>query len=89
MRRHGFNYDSIWKPGDREWPEPAGDEEIATALADVDCKVETNLVGIRVGIESELQERFIRDNWAELRVLKRWLATVYLNSERVFATADR
>lgn len=89
MRRHGFDYESVGQPQDRQWPEPAGDEEITTALADVDCKVETNLVGIWVGVESEIQERFIRDNWAELQQLRRWLDTVYRNSEQVLADADR
>jgi hypothetical protein len=89
MRARGFDYDSVSEPGDRQWPEPAGEAEIATALADVDCKVETNLVGVWVGVESEYQERFIRDNWDALQELKHWLETVYRNSEQVLADADR
>jgi hypothetical protein len=89
MRGRGYEYDSLREAADRAWPEPAGPEEIATALAEVDCKVETNLVGIRVGVETEFQQRFISDHLAELQVLKRWLETVYRNSEQVLTDADR
>jgi hypothetical protein len=87
MRQSGYDYESIWEPGERidyQTDEPTA-TEIADAVANVACKIETNLVGVLVGVTSELEEAFIQENWAELQQLKLWLDTVYRNSEQVLA----
>jgi hypothetical protein len=87
MRQSGYDYESIWEPGERidyQTDEPTA-TEIADAVANVECKIETNLVGVLVGVTSELEEAFIQANWAELQQLKLWLDTVYRNSEQVLA----
>jgi hypothetical protein len=88
MRRDGFDYRSVWEPLEREWPTPPSREEIATAVADVSCKIETNLIGVWVAVESEYQEQHIQQRWDELQELKRWLDAVYRNSARVLAEAE-
>lgn len=87
MAAAGYDYQSIWEPNDQDWPEPPNRKEIATAIADVDCKIETNLVGVWVGVMAEYQEQYIQQNWTELQELKRWLETVNRNSARVLAEA--
>jgi hypothetical protein len=85
MRGKGYRYDSRSELSERQWPDPVSEEEIATAVADVECKVETNLVGVLVGVTSEYQREFIEDNWAALQPLRQWLEAVSENSARVLS----
>ncbi len=62
MADKGYDYSNVWEPNDTDWPEPPGEQEIATAMADVDCKQETNLVGIWMGVEAAYQEALIEQN---------------------------
>jgi hypothetical protein len=40
--------------------------DIAIAVADVNCKISTNYVGIAVGVQNEYDERYIADNQGQL-----------------------
>jgi hypothetical protein len=83
MQARGYRYSSIWEPNDANWPRPPGAEEIATAKADVDCKVQTNLAGIWLAVESAYQRREIERHSQELTALRRYLDNVVRNSARV------
>lgn len=70
MADRGYLYDSIWEPNDTSWPDPAGAEEVATAVADVDCKVATGLLDTWVAVESEYQRDLIEENAETLDTLQ-------------------
>ncbi|MBP2436092.1 hypothetical protein [Microbacterium amylolyticum] len=52
-----------------EWAE-AAEEEIATALADFDCREKLNYRETQLEIQFELEERFINDNRADLEAFR-------------------
>lgn len=85
MSARGYDYSSSSEPNNREWPEPPTDEEIATAVADIECKLETNLVGIWFAVESAYQQQFIDAHAGELAELRHWLDTVQTNAARYLA----
>jgi hypothetical protein len=70
MRSKGFDYETPLAPLGSEsrlngtWPKSA---EIATATADVDCKISTNLVGMAVAVEAAYQAEYIGENQSQLR----------------------
>jgi hypothetical protein len=85
MKARGYAYADVSDPRKRQWPEPPGEEEIATATADVECKIQTNLVGTRYAVESAYQRRIIDEN-AELFARQRaFLDAVTRNAARVLA----
>lgn len=69
MSRSNFSYATVWDPNNRQWPTPIEDEEIATAVADVSCKHEVNLIGIWSAVETAYQTQVIHDHQAELDAL--------------------
>lgn len=87
MADRGYDYSSIWEPSNRDWPDPVTDEEIATAVADVECKRETNLVGIWYAVDAAHQRAFIENNAERLAELETWLETVHENATRVLNEA--
>ncbi|MBL8778957.1 MAG: hypothetical protein JNK12_23735 [Acidimicrobiales bacterium] len=63
MERSGYTYGTLWDANDDpRWdPElPPSQEEIETALADVACKREVNLVGTLMAVEQAYQEELLR-----------------------------
>lgn len=76
MRSAGYNYSNpIAAISDSKWstPPPAGQKtppvsaiEIATATADINCKVSTNLVGIAVAVQSAYDNRYIESHATQL-----------------------
>jgi hypothetical protein len=85
MRKVGYSYASIWEPNDTRWPDPVGEQEIATATADVACKLQTNLVGIWFAVESAYQERLIEQHELELTAARDYVRDVNRNAARVLA----
>jgi hypothetical protein len=83
MKDRGYSYGSVWEPNDRDWPEPAGPEEIATARADVQCKRETNLVGTWLAVERAYHERVIDERAEELRSVQDRVRALAGNAARV------
>lgn len=80
MRQSGYRYSSpLAAAGDRKWdmnpgtrPTPA---EIQTAVADVKCKQQTNLVGIWFSVESSYEKEAIQQELPQLTtVLNQWKA---------------
>ncbi|MDY0914973.1 hypothetical protein [Rathayibacter festucae] len=66
MKKRGFEYpdpvtamiDQGWKPG----VSSVSAEQIATATADMDCKAETNLVGIELAVQSAYDQEYIESH---------------------------
>lgn len=73
MQKRGYSYRSIWEPNDKSWPEPAGNDEIATAKADVECKLSTNLVGVWYAVEVARQKAAIEDRSTDLDAVRTYL----------------
>jgi hypothetical protein len=83
MRRRGHPYGSVWEPNDRDWPDPAGPEEIATAQADVGCKHETNLTGVWFSVESAHHRQLIQDRAPDLDAVLRYARTMAASAARL------
>lgn len=64
MAERGFKYETPAAAiNDPRWAtQRASQDEIATAVADVTCKNETNLTGVRVAVASAWQEKYIRSH---------------------------
>lgn len=81
MAEAGFSYsDPIAALTDRRWAarSPAGPTtrlEIATAQADVQCKITTNLVGISVAVQDAYDNLYIRAHHSQLLDFERLLRT--------------
>ena len=70
MKDKGFSYDSpLAAIGDAAWRGAAtvSPAQIATASADVACKVSTNLVGIGVAVQSAYDQQYIDAHGTELK----------------------
>ena len=76
MSRSGFSYSTPMDANnDDRWSgEKATDAEIAVAVADVNCKKETNLVGIRVAVDAAHQNAEIAAHTGELQAVRDDLA---------------
>jgi hypothetical protein len=83
MRTSGYDYTSVWEPGSTQWPDPPGEEEITTAVRDVSCKLETNLVGIWFAVESAYQRRLIEEHAQAFAAQREYRQTVLRNSARI------
>jgi hypothetical protein len=83
MARSGYQYETVWEPNDRAWPDPANDEEIATAKADVACKQETNLVGTWAAVETAYHERAIDERAEELTDVQTYSRALATNAARI------
>lgn len=87
MRQGGYSYRTIWEPNDKDWSEPPGNEEIATATADVKCKQSTNLVGIWYAVEVARQKKIVEDRSQDLEVVRTYLTTTVRNAARLASGA--
>lgn len=72
MATAGFDYKTPMDANnDQRWAGPkASSEEIAVAVADVKCKKVTNLVGIRLAVDTAYQLRAIAANSEKLQSLR-------------------
>jgi hypothetical protein len=72
MAQSGYNYSAPMEANnDPKWSgDKASAEEIAVAVADVNCKKATNLVGIRMAVDAAYQRKAIGQHGAELNALK-------------------
>ncbi len=77
MQTAGFNYpDPSAALSDAKWqsppasgqtsPPPTSADEIATATADIDCKISTNLVGIDTAVQSAYDNQYIESHVTQL-----------------------
>jgi hypothetical protein len=70
MSRSGFGYKSPAQAQGRAWPTTPTPEEIATAVADVRCKAQANLVNIWLTMEAAYQQVLISQNLSSLSRLQ-------------------
>jgi hypothetical protein len=63
MKSKGYNFDTVESPLKKFMSQsllgPATPEEKATAVVDVQCKIQTNLVGVAVAVQSAYDEQYI------------------------------
>ena len=71
MGERGFDYpDPVSAEFDPRWGGGTASvtpEQIATATADMDCKTETNLVGIELAVQSAYDQEYIESHWEALQ----------------------
>lgn len=70
MSRSGFGYKTPAQAQGRSWPATPTPEEIATAVADVRCKTQANLVNTWLTIEAAYQQVLIGQNLSSLSRLQ-------------------
>ena len=70
MARSGFSYRNPGQAEDRNWPATPTPAEIATAVADVRCKTQTNLVNTWLTVEAAYQAALISQNLTALARLQ-------------------
>jgi hypothetical protein len=70
MSRSGFGYKTPAQAQGRSWPATPTPEEIATAVADVRCKAQANLVNTWLTVEAAYQQVLISQNLGSLSRLQ-------------------
>ncbi|MFF4345063.1 hypothetical protein ACFY00_34735 [Kitasatospora sp. NPDC001540] len=87
MGKKGHPYGTpIDAVSDERWRTASPSEvEIATATADVDCKQQTDLVGVWFTVESEYQSADVRSNSAALQRIRKAIDVALANADKVAA----
>jgi hypothetical protein len=70
MARRFYHYGTPQQVERRRWRSPPNKAEIATAVADVTCKTETNLLNTWLAVEAAYQQALIGQNLATLAQLQ-------------------
>ena len=70
MARHFYHYGTPQQVEGRRWRTPPNKAEIATAVADVTCKTQTNLLNTWLAVEAGYQQALIGQNLATLAQLQ-------------------
>jgi hypothetical protein len=70
MARHFYHYSTPQQVEHRQWRTPPNKAEIATAVADVTCKTQTNLLNTWLAVEAAYQQALIGQNLATLAQLQ-------------------
>lgn len=95
MADKGFDFDSPQDAGNFPWTRRDTEDgvadaaEIATAVADVDCKLQVNYVGIFSSVERAYQEQLIEERAEELDGNLRDLREQLVIASQVLATAGQ
>jgi hypothetical protein len=87
MKKRGYDFGDPFAAVRAQQLQPAQviKEEIATAVADVDCKRQTNLAGVMLAVETAYQQRMIGEHTTELADLKTLMDTQLAAATRVLA----
>ena len=85
MKRRGFHYDAPWDAATRPWPRPAGDEERATAVADVECKRTTHLAETYLVVLRAYEVTLVARNEPALAAARDAQAEAYRRARDVLA----
>ena len=70
MARHFYHYSTPQQVEGHRWRSPPNKAEIATAVADVTCKAQTNLLNTWLAVEAAYQQALIGQNLATLAQLQ-------------------
>ncbi len=88
MKRRGFRYDAPWDAATRPWPRPAGDEERATAVADVECKRTTHLAETYLVVLRAYEVTLVARDESTLAAARDAQAEAYRRARAVLAGAS-
>ncbi|WP_147449612.1 hypothetical protein [Actinomadura pelletieri] len=90
MKERGYSYENPFKAlGDKRWTREGnrpGKAHVETALADIDCKKKTNLIGVEYAIESEYQNTEIDRHAEELASIRKTLMQQLKAIEKLMGT---
>ncbi len=85
MNSRGFAYRNPWEPVDKRWPQPTGEEETNTAVADVACKRKVNLISIWYGVEVAYENVLVQRNLTSLTEEKKRFDSIAAKAAQVLA----
>jgi hypothetical protein len=87
MAARGYHYQSVLQPEQRRWPTPPNRAEIATAVADVSCKIRVNLPNTWLAVEAAYQRALIGANLGVLSQLQTNFNLLLQRAETLLAAA--
>jgi hypothetical protein len=87
MARHFYHYASPSQVEGHHWRTPPNKAEIATAVADVTCKAQTNLLNTWLAVEAAYQQALIGQNLATLSQLQANFAPLLRRADAALAAA--
>ena len=87
MARHFYHYASPSQVEEHHWRTPPNKAEIATAVADVTCKAQTNLLNTWLAVEAAYQQALIGQNLATLSQLQANFAPLLRRADAALAAA--
>jgi hypothetical protein len=87
MARHFYHYGSPSQVEGHRWRTPPDRAEIATSVADVTCKAQTNLLNTWLAVEAAYQQALIGQNLATLSQLQANFAPLQRRADAALAAA--
>jgi len=87
MAKHFYHYASPSQIEGHHWKTPPNHAEIATAVADVNCKSKTNLLNTWLAVEAGYQQALIAQNLATLSQLQANFAPLLRRANTALAAA--
>ena len=87
MARHFYHYASPSQVEGRRWKSPPNRAEIKTAVADVTCKAQVNLLNTWLAVEAAYQQALIGQNLATLSQLQANFAPLLRRANTALAAA--
>jgi hypothetical protein len=87
MARHFYHYSTPQQLEGRHWRSPPNKAEIKTAVADVACKIQTNLLNTWLAVQAGYQEALIGRNLATLAQLQANFAPMLRRANAALATS--
>ena len=87
MARHYYHYSSPTQVEGHRWRTPPNRAEIATAVADVTCKTQVNLLNTWLAVEAAYQQALIGQNLATLSQLQANFAPLLRRADAALAAA--
>jgi hypothetical protein len=87
MARHFYHYASPSQVEGHRWKTPPNKAEIATAVADVTCKTQTNLLNTWLAVEAAYQQALIGQNLTALSGLQANFAPLLRRANAALAAA--
>ena len=87
MARHFYHYSSPSQVEGQHWRTPPNKAEIATAVADVTCKTQTNLLNTWLAVEAAYQQALIGQNLVTLASLQANFAPLLRRADTALAAS--
>jgi hypothetical protein len=87
MARRGYTYRNPLQAQQHSWPSAPSAGEVATAVADVSCKTQTNLPNTWLTVEAAYQTALISQNLTELSQLQASFQGLLQRAEEMLAAA--